>query len=50
MCLFEFIRVKGGVKFMKYFKGVASYTNLGTSGAGIPKFENIQFRIWYTEL
>jgi len=31
MCLFEFIRVKGRVKFMKYFKGQASYKSLGTS-------------------
>jgi hypothetical protein len=26
ICLFEFIRVEGGAKFMKHFKGGASYT------------------------
>jgi hypothetical protein len=29
--LFEFIWVEGGVKFIKYFKGGASYERLGTS-------------------
>jgi hypothetical protein len=29
-CLFEFIRVEGGVKFMKLFKGCARYKGLGT--------------------
>jgi hypothetical protein len=30
ICLFEFIRVEGGVKFMKDFKGGASYRTLET--------------------
>jgi hypothetical protein len=29
--VFEFIRVEGGVKFMKHFKVGASYKSLGTS-------------------
>jgi hypothetical protein len=29
--LFEFIRVEGGAKFMKQFKGGASYKSVGTS-------------------
>jgi len=32
MCLFEFIRVEGGVTFMKHLKGGASYKILRTSG------------------
>jgi hypothetical protein len=32
ICLFEFIRVEGGVKFMKVFKWRASYRSLGTCG------------------
>jgi hypothetical protein len=31
-CVFEFIRVEGGVKFMKLLKGDAGYESLGTSG------------------
>jgi hypothetical protein len=31
ICLFEFIRVEGGVKFMKHIKGGGSYKTLGTS-------------------
>jgi hypothetical protein len=31
-CLFEFIRVERGVKFMKLFKGGASYRSFETSG------------------
>jgi hypothetical protein len=31
-CLFEFIRVEGGVKFMTHFKGGESNKSLGTSG------------------
>jgi hypothetical protein len=32
--LFEFIRVEGGVKFMKHLKGGTSYESLGTSDIG----------------
>jgi hypothetical protein len=32
ICLFEFIRVDGGVKYMKHFKGGIRYKTLGTSG------------------
>jgi hypothetical protein len=31
ICLFEFIRVEGGVKFIKHFMGAESYKSLGTS-------------------
>jgi hypothetical protein len=31
ICLFEFIRVEGGVKFVKHFKWGASYKSLETS-------------------
>jgi hypothetical protein len=31
LCLFEFIRVEGGVKLMKYFNGGAGYGSKGTS-------------------
>jgi hypothetical protein len=32
ICLFEFIPVKGGVKFMKHVKGDAIYNGLASSG------------------
>jgi hypothetical protein len=35
ICIFKFIRVKGGVLFMKHFKGGGSYRSFGTSAIGL---------------